>query len=238
MQRTPRTAVQRRLDIGLMALAVFTVVAVIAALAWNSRPISSAEASSYSPPAMDVPGDDRESVAFLGDSYTVGSGASSKSNRWTRLVANERDWRELNFGVGGTNYATKSNLENGDPYVERVDEVVGANPDIVIVSSAGNSMDTDQQEAITETFEQLRAGLPDAEIIATSPYTRDWSYPDNLVEFGENIEAAVESVGGKYVEIGHPLEDHPEAMAEDGVHPNDRGYQLIATAIEETLQAD
>lgn len=222
----------------LIALAVITAVAVITALVWNSRPVSSAETSSYTPPTMDVPGDDREKAAFLGDSYTVGTGASSRSNRWTRTVANERNWRELNFGVGGTNYATGSDLENGDPYTERVDEVVDANPDIVIVSTAGNSMDTDQQGAITETFEQLRAGLPDAEIYATSPYTRDGDYPENLAEFGDDIESAVESVGGTYVEIGHPLDGHPEAMAKDGVHPNDRGYKLIAAAVKEALPAD
>lgn len=189
----------------------------------------------YTAPTYTPPRDDRTTVAFLGDSFTAGTGASSKSNRWTSRVSKSKGWRELNYGVGGTNFGSKGPSASALPYVERLTDLIMSNPDIVVVSSAGNSLDKDQTEEIAETFETLRAELPDTQIIATSPYTRAGTYPEHLETFGDDVRDGVESVGGTYVDIGHPLESRPEGMAKDGVHPNDKGYELIAEAVEEKL---
>lgn len=193
--------------------------------------------SSYSPPAVESAApDDREAVAFLGDSYTAGTGASSDAKRWTTLLSKDQGWRELNYGSGGTNYATAGELKNGTPYTERVDKIADAGPDIVIVSTAGNDTDEDQGPGIRKTFTELRKALPDAEIIATSPYYRAGEYPQQLTDLGAEIEEQVKKVDGEYLDIGHPLGDHPDAMAEDGAHPNDAGYRLIADAVEDALK--
>lgn len=192
-------------------------------------------AASYKPAVTYTPPAEPTKVAFLGDSFTAGSGATSRANRWTALVSQERGWLELNYGVGGTNYATGSPSNNGAPYADRLDDLIISDPDIIVVSSAGNLIHEDQQPGIETTFKTLREELPDARIVATSPYTRAGEFPDNLVEFGKEIETEVEAVSGEYLEIGHPLGDHPEAMADDGAHPNDAGYKLIAEAVQDVL---
>lgn len=176
------------------------------------------------------------SVAFLGDSFTAGAGTDeSKFKRWTTLVANNRGWLELNYGKGGTNYNTAGPQAGGAAYADRLVDLVRSQPDIVIVSTAGNDVEEKQLPGIEKTFQTLRHELPDAKIIATSPYFRAGDYPAELVELGNDIQREVEEVGGEYLDIGHPLGNHPEAMAEDKAHPNDAGYQLIADAVSNEL---
>ncbi|WP_426120428.1 SGNH/GDSL hydrolase family protein [Kocuria sp. LHG3120] len=196
---------------------------------------SVAAAENYVAPTYTPPTDDRPVAAFLGDSFTAGTGAGSQSKRWTTLVAASQGWRELNYGSGGTNYGTDGPTSTAQSYAERLTSLTMSAPDIVIVSSAGNSMNQEQQEGITTTFESLREKLPDAQILATSPYTRSGVFPEHLEEFGEQIEEAVESVNGRYLDIDHPLGDRPGVMSDDGVHPNAEGYQLIADAVEAAL---
>lgn len=193
---------------------------------------NAAAVASYTPHSTDSSApEDRVEVAFLGDSYTYGVGTSSPAKRWTTLIAKDQGWLEVNYGVGGTNFATAGDLKNGNPYTDRVDEIVNGSPDIVIVSSAGNDVDEDQSPGIRQTFTELREGLPDARIIATSPYYRAGDYPESLTAFGSEIREEVEAVDGEFLDIGHPLGDHPDAMADDKVHPNDAGHRLIADAV-------
>lgn len=177
------------------------------------------------------------SVAFLGDSYTQGTGYdTSKYGRWSTRISQENDWLELNYGKGGTNFATAGSLAGGKPYHERLTDLILSRPDIVIVSTAGNSLSEDQSKGIRLTFETLSRELPDAQIIALSPFHWAGEYPDDLTQFGEEIEKEVEAVGGRYIDIGHPLGDRPSAIALDGTHPNDEGYRLLADAISDALQ--
>lgn len=173
----------------------------------------------------------RPVVAFLGDSFTIGTGATSKERAWPKLLADSMGWQERNFGFGGTNYGTPGDLKGGTSYVERVAAIVAANPATVIVSSAGNTLGEDQREGIRETFEALRAGLPKAKIIATSPYTGSGAFDGRAAAFGDEIRSGVEAVGGTYLDIGHPLEGREDAISKDGVHPNDIGYQVIAEVV-------
>jgi lysophospholipase L1-like esterase len=190
---------------------------------------ASGTTETYTPPSQPT-------VVFLGDSFTMGAGADPQTNRWTTLLSRAQGWKELNYGYGGTNYATAGELEGAMPYVDRVPDIVADKPDIVIVSTAGNSVEVNQTADIERTLQGLREGLPDARILATSPYVRAGEYPSSLTVFGAQIRTAVESVGGEYLDIGHPLGDHPEAMADDGSHPNNTGHMLIADAVQSSLE--
>ncbi|MEQ1737340.1 MAG: SGNH/GDSL hydrolase family protein, partial [Rhodoglobus sp.] len=43
-------------------------------------------------------------VAFYGDSYTLGTGASDPALRWSTIVCAERDWSEFNPSVNGLGF--------------------------------------------------------------------------------------------------------------------------------------
>ncbi|MDD7930054.1 SGNH/GDSL hydrolase family protein [Microbacterium thalli] len=172
-------------------------------------------------------------VAFLGDSYTFGTGRSEGSeNRWTTIVSNALAWDEERFAVGGTGYV------QGDSYTNRVGLVIAAAPDVVIVSGGRNDWRVaDQVEAAATTvFSQLRDALPEATIIATNPWWDDDPAPAEMTFVSEAVRSAADATGIAFVDIGQPLEGHPEYLSEDGVHPNDDGYRVIADAVEPLLR--
>ena len=142
---------------------------------------------------------------------------------------------EFNYGIGGTNYGTAGKQSVGKAYVDHLTDLIISQPDIVSVSSAGNGIGEDQSQAIDETFQKLREVLPDAQIYATSPYTRHGWYTKRSDEFGKEIKAGVEAVDGVYLDLDDPLGEHPEALAEDDIHPDDFGYRVIADAVNEQL---
>lgn len=190
-----------------------------------------AEAAAYKVPVTYTPPPQPTTAAFVGDSYTVGSGASSTTKRWTTLLSREMDWLELNYGIGGTNYGAAGDLAGGKAYKDHLTDLIISKPDIVFVSSAGNGVGVDQTAAINETFQTLRAGLPDAKIYATSPYSRAGWYTKRSADFGEDVKAGVEAVGGEYLELDDPLGNFPDAVSDDKIHPDNTGYRIIADAV-------
>ncbi|MEX5294663.1 SGNH/GDSL hydrolase family protein [Kocuria sp. CPCC 205268] len=241
MQRTPPATGQRpfltvkarnRFNAVIVAAVILLIAGLGAAWAQNHQATTqAAEAAKSYTPVPPQPIEKPTTAAFLGDSYNVGIGSSIKAKRWTTLVAADQGWAELNYGYGGTNFATAGEQKGGRPYHDRLTDLVLSRPNIVVVSSAGNTLGIDQQPGIRKTFQALRDKLPDARIIATSPFHWDGSYPESKREFGKMMQSEVEAVDGEYLEIGHPLKNQTEHIIDDGVHPDDVGYQLIAAAV-------
>jgi len=183
-------------------------------------------------------------VGFLGDSYTAGDGASDRAVRWTSLLSTKRGWVETIAGFGGTGYGTAGRLAGGQPYDARVDLVTATVADaakpILIVSGGRNDITehtpaADLAAGITKTYTDLRKAAPKAKIIALSPLWDDDEAPASLDAIGIQVKAAVEKVGGQYIDLGQPLAGHPELIGDDGVHPNDAGYKFLADKINAAL---
>jgi hypothetical protein len=88
---------------------------------------SSATSSSAGPPA--TPG-----VVFVGDSWTVGSGATG-SHGFAPLAAERLGWDYHLLGIGGSGYLMPG---GGGPYMGRVDEAVALHPDLIVVAGSLN----------------------------------------------------------------------------------------------------
>lgn len=176
------------------------------------------------------------SVAFLGDSYTTGFGASKPERRWTSLVCDHLGWTQLNFGVGGTGYLNPLQPHVAYPY--RVSEIAARHPDVVVVSGGYNDRGlaarAPQEElaAIRSTFAKLRKALPNATLYAVRPFAPAGPEAPVLGAIGSAVEQSVQEVGGTYLDIGDPLRYAPEDMYADGIHPNDPGYRALAEAFE------
>ncbi len=203
-------------------------VASVASAAPASASVASPVASASVAPALPV-------VAFLGDDFTDGAGATSAATRWSSLVSEHYGWDEQNFGVAGTGYST-GGTAGGKPYTARVAALVATTPVIVIVSGGRFDIEsangpTAIKTGVTNTFKSLRAALPKAVIIAESPVWPLTKPPATLAVVAADVKAAVTAVGGQYLDVGEPLFG---LTADFGAHslPNDAGYAALARAFE------
>ena len=124
----PELAPERPLDpvgsikvkIGLLvALSILTAALVLqvgtrsGVPLWLTLPVTVAAAlglAACSSPAPDVsapPPGDGPLVAFYGDSYTLGTGASDPSLRWSTIVSEQRGWREFNPSANGLGFGSR-----------------------------------------------------------------------------------------------------------------------------------
>jgi len=194
------------------------------------------------PQALITPARDRPLAVFLGDSYTAGTGATTDSSRWSSLVAQERGWHELNFGLGGTGYATSAGV-NGcgqkycPSYRESVKEIAQLQPDVVVVAGGQNDFATSESKpatvtrAIGATIEGLRKSLPDAQIIVVGPSTPSGA-GDTAVTMEAAVRRAAKGADATFISL---LEPRPvirgPMVLPDKVHVNDSGHAAIARRV-------
>lgn len=181
--------------------------------------------------------DGRTRVAFYGDSYTLGTGATDASKRWSTIISEQRGWDEFNPSVNGLGFVT--NRGSGQALPELI---IANKPDIVFITMGLNdnfSFDEapDQiRQAITDDFTTLKTALPDARFIVVEPF---W-YSDERGRSVETIigwvkEAANEIDADYIAGASHWIEGHLEWMAGDGLHPNDEGYAEMARRMDAEL---
>ena len=177
-------------------------------------------------------------VAFYGDSYTLGTGASDPSQRWSTRICAERGWAEFNPSVNGLGFVNNRSLVGED----LVDQIVETGPDIVVVTMGLNdnfSMPGSAAEieaAITEDLETLAMELPDARLIVVEPFWYTDERPASVDTIISWVRDAAGGVGADYIPgASYWIEGHPEWMAADGLHPNDAGYAALAERMDEEL---
>jgi lysophospholipase L1-like esterase len=182
-----------------------------------------------------------ETVAFYGDSYTLGTGASAADKRWSTQVAAERNWREVNPSVNGLGFVNNRSQFGGD---DLPGSIIAADPDIVFVtmglndnfSFATRAEQIEQQ--ITLDLDRLRAGLPEARFIVVEPFWYTDDRPDSVETIIGWVKDAAAEIDADYISgASHWIEGHPEWMASDGLHPNDEGYAEMTVRMEAELQA-
>jgi lysophospholipase L1-like esterase len=226
--------------LGLLAVVVAGLVSV-ALLDNKNEPVAAvpfvAETRTPAPPKV--------IVTFVGDSFTAGAGSTDPSLRWVTRTASAMKWDEVNLGLGGTGYnstatAEACGLAYCETYGERIDDVVAANPSIVVVAGGLNDQFSKAAaitEAVGDFYAELRAQLPEAQIVAISPVWRDGNPPPIIADIQTAVRTSATANGAEYLDIGQPLADRTNVLASDGAHPNDAGHGLIADATVAALKA-
>jgi lysophospholipase L1-like esterase len=179
-------------------------------------------------------------VAFYGDSYTLGTGASDAAHRWSTIICGRRGWREFNPSVNGLGFVrNRRNFGDGD----LPSQIIASNPDIVFVTLGLNdnfAFATDAEHIrvqISTDLEYLRLALPMARFIVVEPFWHTDDRPDSLSVISAWVKAAADFIDADYiVGASHWIEHHPEWMAADAEHPNDEGYAHIAVRIDAALE--
>ena len=178
-------------------------------------------------------------VAFYGDSYTLGTGASSESKRWSTIISTERGWSEYNPSVNGLGFVNnRQDYGDGD----EPSQVIADDPDILFITMGLNdnfSYDfaADRIRAqITADFTRLKTALPDARIIVVEPFWYTDERPASVEIIIGWVKDAAAAIGADYIPgASHWIEGHPEWMAADGLHPNDEGYAAMAVQMDAAL---
>jgi len=177
---------------------------------------------------------------FLGDSYSVGTGAGKKGLGFTTLTANAMNWREVNMAQGGTGYAAQYRIK-GQLHISylAVLETINLQPDIVIVSGGRNDQWNKKTiSAISAFFVALHATFPNAQLIATSPiWDAQLRPPAKMARLKVAVKSAAEANGVSYINLGEPLSGHRNLLTRDRVHPNALGHAAIADKLISELRA-
>ena len=197
---------------------------------------------SRTPPTTTPSHPPQSRAVFIGDSYTQGFGASTEALKWTSLVAEAKNWEEVNLGLGGTGYVATSGVKGcGQVYCanfrEVAEEAAAEDPDIVVVAGGRNDLvifASDRARvttAMSQTFTRLRKDLPRARIIAVGP-----AAPGPVDKTVRNFDASVNEIARRsdatFISLIEPQSVITSSMVlDDGVHVNDEGHEAIAQRV-------
>lgn len=231
--------------VGTALLAVATIFVVGAALKGPTPEPATVALPAVTSTPSETPQAKSPKVAFMGDSYTSGVGSTSKSSRWTTLLAAQLGWEELNYGQGGSGFTGRGVSTDGTDklsYPEMIPAVVSAKPDMVVVATAGNDFNRGPESfepAIAKFFTDLRAGLPTAKIVVVSPMWRGPESHEHLPELAAALKGGALSVKGTFVDIGSDFQTSyaDGLLGADSIHPNDRGHAELAAEVAAAYKA-
>jgi lysophospholipase L1-like esterase len=174
----------------------------------------------------------------LGDSYTIGTGASDESHGWAAIIARRLGADLTNPAVNG--YTTLDLIREELPYLERV------NPDVVSVLIGVNDLVQGRSaDPYRRSLQTIYDAVSGRETVAVSIPT--WSYVPAAAGFGGkdrvdrltrmfNAVASEEAAarGFTWIDIGSASTSGIGTkgwIASDQLHPGDAQYAAWADAI-------
>ncbi|MBH0130974.1 SGNH/GDSL hydrolase family protein [Salinibacterium sp. NK8237] len=217
-----------------------TIIAMIAVSVTVGLAGCATSAASTEPLVVAAADSDALRVAFYGDSYTRGTGASAEQLRWSTLLSSQHGWSEFNPSVSGLGFM-RNRAELGDDDLPSL--IIADDPDVVIVTMGLNDNFTFDEYAdelpgqILSDFERLATELPDAQLIVVEPFWYKTQRPDSVDVIISWVSDAAAAVGADYISgASYWLTGHPEWMSEDNLHPNDAGHAAIASQMDLALR--
>ena len=227
--------------VAVIGAMVFTVVAVIVGFAYeqsrDSRATASVSQPDSSAPALNAPTDDFDTVAILGDSYSI---PNTTGDHWPALLAFDRRWYLADFASGGTGYV-QGNEEKGKlPFGAKIDQVVAVNPEVVIIAGGRNdvSYPLEVRDATRELYAQLRDRLPHAKVVVIGPIMDNRPPSETAVNVNDRIRSAAEQYKLPFIDaLAENWLSDPTLLKEDGMHPTPAGQRLMFEKISEHLHS-
>lgn len=183
-----------------------------------------------------MPDPDAPVVAFYGDSYTLGTGASDPANRWSTVICAERGWTEFNPSVNGLGFVNNRTSQ------DLPQQIVAQDPDIVFVTMGLNDnfsyarAGSGIRDRIADDFAYLTRELPEARVIVVEPFWYTDERPESVEIIIGWVHEAADEIGADWIpDASYWIDGHPEWMASDGLHPNDAGYAAMAEKMDAAL---
>ena len=191
-------------------------------------------------------------VAFLGDSYTFGVGATLPTDGYAYLVARHQSWTARVVGLPGSGYVRVA-IRDGKNIAAGLQAIIAAQPQVVIVECGHNDAMpnvayTQTEAAALRDLGTLRAALPEAKIVVVGPIWLN-GYPDQKALYVRRaIHLAQQRIAGTF--WIDPIAEHwftgswTKHTGDDATminyaagHPNNLGYEHIARLLEADLRS-
>jgi lysophospholipase L1-like esterase len=177
-------------------------------------------------------------LLFMGDSITDNWRGSRGKAIWDKYYGNRH---AANFGIGGDRTQhVLWRIENG--------ELDGIDPKVIVLMIGTNNSNTESGDQIAEGVEKIvsdmRTKCPKSKILllAIFPRNRATDKPEQMERIHRANERIAKLSDGQmvtFLDIDHvflgPDGKVPADIMPDFLHPNERGYQLWADAMEPTL---
>lgn len=178
---------------------------------------------------------------FIGDSITQGYRATSSAKRWSTLVSGIFGATEKNVAVSGTGFTTSPESTRFDGQADSLIAAVGANAPVSIVFISGGVNDLSVNAALgtsvlESTVNKVRTAFPLARIIVTiglsgtmekGLHNSNKAMRDRL-DYYAALSTKAASLGCEVLAGYYMTSVNPSYSSDDGLHPNDSGYALIA----------
>ena len=163
------------------------------------------------------------------------------TDAWPALMAKQNGWRLDNLACDGAGFlAMGDDSDCGNTFAGLVAKAVALHPRTIIIEGSSNDIGESNDALMPETVSQLaqlRAALPNAQIIGLSTIWGDTAVPEQLTDIDNQVREAVTQAGGQFLDIGQPLSGHPEWMQSDDVHPTAVGQLAIYAAVQTAFDA-
>ena len=201
-------------------------------------------------------------VVFLGDSITEGWGASSPDKAYPHLLQKKHQLKEAgNLGIGGSRIAIQKNPSYGclrhDIYFGLRAHIIPKDADIIIVFGGTNDFGHGDAEfgtedstddytfigALNNLMTLLKKNHPNAEIIFFTPLHRIYenislnNSGKLLVDYVNAIIDAAKRHNIKLIDLFNEFELDPTdtSIVPDGLHPNDKGHEIMTEFLSKKL---
>ena len=192
-----------------------------------------------------------KTIAFVGDSITVGVGSSPRAKRYSTLAvdmlnreAGKTLYKELNFAVSGSSMTTHPwPNKRASAYPFKINPVVKAKPDIVVINhgvndNSGGASLAQYAWCYRSFVRDIKKKLPKATIIlmtitpmrADNKSNAEWTNQTNAI-IQEIAAQEGTLVAHSNLAIRNRMEFFP-----DGTHPNNDGYQVMAEALVKAIK--
>lgn len=195
----------------------------------SSPAASPTESSTESPAAEDA----QQALVVLGDSFSARSPASA-GQEWPELLADRLEWEVVREVVDGSGYVSAG---QGEPFTERVDEVLAHEPDVVVVAGGVGDVGAFPTQRIARAAENVVTELVeagDAQVILVSPFSNGEPGP-LTAEFSTRLRQIADDQRVPYVDATNWLNPSGDYFGADQDHPNDTGQGVIADEMEQAL---
>lgn len=190
-----------------------------------------ADAAAFSTrPAVTI-ADDAPTVTFIGDSWSVGRGATDLYGYAPR-TADQLGWHADVLGVGGSGYSVPGPHDN--VFAERIGAAVATRAEIIVVQGSLNERHSTPEalaRAATATLADLRARADPGTRILVIGACENPGTPDTTMHWiNEEIGAAAEKAGLPFVDPAAEgwLDPDDAPLWADTIHPSDLGHEVFA----------
>lgn len=177
---------------------------------------------------------------WIGDSVTLGEGASDQSKRYSTLVCTTLGWDEVNVASSDAGYAV------GVTFSQQIDSAAAKTTpsEVGFVMIMGGLEDRFQdlasmQDTARSTVDKAKTTFPNAMVFAgIGP---GCVVSDDETEFAEQgnvltaIRLGAQDGGAEIIAGMRSICGNDPAYQSSGINPNDAGHAMIATAVESAV---